>query len=162
MYEGAPPPLPGVFYTEVPEQPLPQPAEHRGGPEPATARERLVTTLALSVLGAAASYAEYRGLMHGWPEPLTAVRDSGRHPLVGYIGAAIASRSRKFNNVGGMLLAATGADIGTEAAQAVLLEGPSHILEPVAHSQLAGNIQDYIFALGGSLIWAARSRFSRT
>lgn len=90
-----------------------------------------------------------------------ALRDSGRHPLVGYVGAAIASRREKFNNWKGMLLAGTLADIGTEAAQAFLLDGPSNILEPLDRSQLAGNFQDYVFALGGSLLWGVRSRFSK-
>jgi len=160
MYEGVMLPPHGA-YTEFAGDHFPHPSEDSTESPPATPKERLATTAALALLGAAASYAEYNHLLRGSVEPIKALRDSGRHPLVGYVGAAIANRHQKFNNWTGMLLAGTVADIGTEAAQAFLLKGPSDILEPLDRSQLAGNFQDYVFALGGSILWGIRSRFSK-
>lgn len=128
------------------------------GREMVNTKEKRYTTLALGALSLASSVAQFGGMMKGWPEPFSAMRDSGRHPLVGYAVAVAASQNSRFNSWRGALMAGLVAEVTVEAMQGVIVTGIinngwGNVGDFVRLKQLkGGNIQDGLFTIGGAII----------
>jgi|SRR5579862_3843008 len=121
-------------------------------------KERVATMGGLGAMALLSTLGEYHLVKH-WPDGLGVIRDSGRHPLVGYLSASAASRYKRFNGWVGAIGAGLAGDAVVEVAQATILSGPSHVPDIVSPKELAGNEQDLYMALAGAGLVQAQHTF---
>jgi hypothetical protein len=119
-------------------------------------RTKVVTASVLAGLATTAFFGEKYGLNARLPEVGTEVANSCAHPIVGYMGAWVATKVIKRFKPGASLAGATVADFVAEKSQSLLLTSPYYNF--LSQQYLPETVKDYAFALGGSLLFMAQDR----
>ena len=119
-------------------------------------RTKIVTAGSLGVLAAAAFFGERYGYNAQLPKVGTEIANSSAHPIVGYLGAWVATKVVKRFKPGASLAGATAADFVTEKSQSLLLTSPYYNF--LSQQYLPETAKDYAFAIGGSLLFMIQDR----
>jgi hypothetical protein len=130
-------------------------------PEATETREKtktkLITAGALGAMGVAATFAETRGWVHGWPPPFHSLR----HPWIGYY-AAWAGDKVKRGRAGGAVAAGLAGNTLVESVQDVVNK-PDHfpfhwadIPHQSTHENL-DNLFDLACCMGGTALFLAQN-----